>query len=801
MAKDRALSDEQVLAIVLSEIDSASGYASGELADERSDAMDRYLGEKYGDEVDGRSQVRTREVYETVEMILPSLVRIFCDSDNMITFDAVGPEDVRQAEIESDVVNHFYWKENRGFYNTYSVLKDGLMSKTGIVKIWCEDQPSEREEYEGLNDVQLGQLLTDQQYDREIIEYERTEDGHHVVFDTQPLKKRLCIEPMPPEEFGIDAGARSPYVKDANFCYHRSKKTYGELIEAGYDKKKVESLPFDDDVDTQERQARRNLTDEWETFDYSSTLSMRTYWVTEAYIKLDRDGDDINELLKVTLAAGAYSSSNGKLLDIEEVDSIPFCSFSPILLTHKFYGLSIADLTKDLQEIKTVITRQLLDNLYLANNSQMAAHTEYVNIDDLLTKRPGGIVRFEGTQPWESVLGPIRHTEMPHEAFGMLEYLDEMRKHRTGAGDEVAGLDKSSLQNINTGVFALAYDMARMKIELIARICAEVMFRPLFKDIHELLLKNQDTPIQLQIRGEWQQINPSDWRHRENTTVHVGVGQVSRERKMMALDAIMSKQAELIQAGGMGSLIMPHHQYQSYRDYTKAWGLEPSLYWQDPRELPPPQPKQPNAQERLMDAQAQALLMDGQNNAQRNKLEVAKARAEAHLREQELMFKTVEARAKTQLEDMRSRMTQLKTETEMAGKVASMQAEKEKQMLQAAMQGIEIKMDHMKAERDRQAEIYKIQLDSLTKQLISHGITADPEAEDAKDQEDMQEKEMQRQVMGQIAASVVELTDRFMQMQEEAGRPKEITRDGNGLIIAIGGKPVARDRAGRITAV
>ena len=120
MAKTKKLSDSEVVSICRAEITNASGYTSGELSDRRSQAMDYYLGEPLGNEVEGRSQIRTRETLETVEWVLPSLIRLFTDSDNMVLFDPVGPEDVEQAKQETEMVNHVYWKENRGFYNTYA---------------------------------------------------------------------------------------------------------------------------------------------------------------------------------------------------------------------------------------------------------------------------------------------------------------------------------------------------------------------------------------------------------------------------------------------------------------------------------------------------------------------------------------------------------------------------------------------------------------------------------------------------------------------------------------------------------
>ena len=62
-------------------------------------------------------------------------------------------------------------------------------------------------------------------------------------------------------------------------------------------------------------------------------------------------------------------------------------------MPHKFYGLSVYDIISDLQLIKTTLMRNLLDNMYLTNNGRYQVVEGQANLDDLMTSRPGGIVR------------------------------------------------------------------------------------------------------------------------------------------------------------------------------------------------------------------------------------------------------------------------------------------------------------------------------------------------------------------------------------------------------------------------
>ena len=734
MAKSSPISDEQVAAICRSEIDSAAGTASGEISHERAEALDYYYGEPYGDEADGRSQVVTREVMETIEWIMPSLARIFTDSDNLVTFDPVNETDIEQAKLETKACNYVYWKQNRGFYNTYTMLKDALLSKTGILKIYWDDTKEEtKEDYEGLDEIQLGELLADPFTQREILEIEEGELGLlNVTFKVTETSGKVVVEPVPPEEFGIARYARSPYVEDTNFCFHRTLKSFTELVQMGYDIELIRSLPYDEAAQTEEELARRNKTDEEEPFDYVSQESMRNYFITECYIKCDRDGDDIAELLRVTLAGGHYTAGSSRLLGIEEVDNMPFATVSPILMPHKFYGMSLADVTMDLQRITSVLLRQMLDNTYLANNSRTAVNDSHVNMDDLLTSRPGGVVRFKGEGAAGQYITPIPHNSLPQEAYSMMGYLDDVRKQRTGVGDEVAGLDKNALANVNTGVAALAYDAARSKIELIARIIGEVGFKDVFRLIHELLMKHQDREMMLNVAGNFQAVRPSEWRKRQNTTVEIGMGSISKERRMVALEQVMAKQNELVANGGMGTMVQPFQIYESLRDMTEAYGLQPQAYFSDPRFAPPPPPPQPDMQAELAMTHAKALMMDAESKIQKNQLDMARTQAEMQLKMREIELKAQEIQLKADIERMKGELASIQRETDADTKVANLELEMGKQATAQRLEELELQLKAVQEERNQEIELYKTQTNNLTK-LVTEDMKHDGQAEESQE--------------------------------------------------------------------
>ena len=717
MAKNKALSDSEVLSLVEAEISAASGFSNGELAEERADAMDRYLGEPLGDEVEGRSQALTREVLDTVETIMPSMMRIFTDEETLCQFTPIGPEDAPFAEQETKLVNHVFWNMNRGFYNLYTALKDGLLSKSGILMCYFdESENTEREEYTGLNEIEFAQLadpamLASQGVQREIDEIELTEDGINVVFKTTRDKGRVKVDVLPPEEFGVSREARSPFSEDQTFCYARRKMSATQLIEMGYDEDIIKTLPTDDDVETEERLARRHLDDEQEGLYYSNHWSLHTYWITEAYIKLDRNGDGLAENLKVTVAAGTSTGAGARLLDIEEIDRFPFHSWSPILLTHKFYGLSVADLVREIQEIKTALLRGMLDNAYLSNNGRLVVNDDYVELDDVLSSRPNQIIRYNGEGAWNQYIGALPNNPLPNDTFNLMEYMDELKKRRVGAGEETAALDNAALANVNTGVFALAHDKARAKIELIARVFSELCLKSLFLHIHELMRKNVNRELTAEINGQFITTNPATWRERTDVKAVIGVGSVSKERKLLGLEKTLELQAIIAEKTPPGMLVAPQNIYKALYDLMKNNGLQPEYYFSDPAQFQPP-PPQPDpmqqAQMMLMQAQAQNLQADGQSKVMRSQADMQKNQIEAQMKQVEMAAKAQESRLRQQIDGMRMQLEAMRQRSEVDTRQQEM-------VFEQTIKALEVRMQREQMELQQQMMMYKTQLDNIIK--------------------------------------------------------------------------------------
>ena len=569
--KIERLEDLELKNTLQSHIHNSLGFLGGTLSSEREKSLEYYQGDKLGNEIDGRSQVVSTDVADTIESLLPNLLRVFTASDKVVVCEPVKADDAPLADQATAYLNHIFYKENDGFQLLYNFFKDALLEKNGILKIYYDKtQKVEYETYENLTQAEKD-ALNDTQDEIEVVEEKittdekaketfenqikaldqqgvNTEEVETPNFDLYNCKiKRIIskgsikVESVPPEEFLIDRTAIK--LEDANFVAHRVQMTRSELISMGYDKEDVDSLPTADaSTLNTERLARYQNIEDF-PFNTSDNQSTQTITVYENYVRYDADGDGIAELRKI-LSVG---DSSEFILENMPCDSIPFVSVTPIPMPHRFYGRSVSELVEDIQLMKSTVMRQLLDNMYLTNNNRVAVMDGMVNMDDLLTSRPGGVVRTK--QPPNQVMQPIQAQPISQQAFPLLEYLDTVREVRTGVTKYNQGLDSDSLNKTATGISAIM-NQTQMRAELIARIFAETGVKDLFRKMFELSVKYQDKEKIIQLNNQYIPVMPTEWKNRFNVTIQVGLGTGTKEQQLIILNNILDKQLQAFNLQG-----------------------------------------------------------------------------------------------------------------------------------------------------------------------------------------------------------------------------------------------------------
>jgi hypothetical protein len=460
-------------------------------------------------------------------------------------------------------------------------------------------------------------------------------------------KGRVVIENLAPEEFIVSKKTR--LLSDSPFCAHRRLATRSELVAMGFPKKVVDDLPTYNDLEyTTERVARFSNGEQPD--DPSLDPSMQEIEVYEAYMKVDYDGDGIAELRRIVYAGH-------EILENEETDYVPFCSLCPIPMPHKFYGHSLADRVTDLQLIKTTITRQILDNLYLSNNARLMVVDGQVNLDDVLTVTPGGVVRVKNPNAIQPLTVPL----VAGQAFPMLDYMDQIQQKRTGVTQASQGLDPNILTNTTATAVAMMQNAGAARIELIARLFAETGIKDLFRNILHLVCKYQDKQRIIRLRGKFTAIDPREWSNEYDLSINVGLGTGSKEQQMAMIAMVLDKQERIIQQYGPANPLVSVGQYrQTLGKLIEAAGFKDSseFFREITPEMdqalssPPPQQQQPDPMVQAVMAQTQAQIeammakaeADIQVKREKAMADIAlaqeKAAAEIQLKQQELAAQT-----------------------------------------------------------------------------------------------------------------------------------------------------------------
>ncbi len=258
VAAPEAMDDAELQAILNGELTDAVSYIDSDISPIRAKGTEYYRGDPFGNEEDGRSQVVAMEVRDTVSAMMPSLMRVFFSSENVVEFVPRGPEDESGAQQATDYANYVFSADNNGFMQSYAIFKDALVRKCGIAKYWWEETAEVRiEDYSGLDDATVQMLMAEDAEVKVVVSYPDPAISEAMIAEAQmqaaaagvmappvpmlhdvQIKRvlrdgRIRIMAVPPEELIIDRRARS--FEEAGIIAHRQMLTVGELLQMGYD--------------------------------------------------------------------------------------------------------------------------------------------------------------------------------------------------------------------------------------------------------------------------------------------------------------------------------------------------------------------------------------------------------------------------------------------------------------------------------------------------------------------------------------------------------------------------------------
>ena len=658
----QGVTEDDLHGIISAEIDDAVDYVDDVISPERAAAGEYYKGEPFGNEEEGRSQVVSMDVRDTVQAIMPSIMRVFFSANNVVEFAPNGPEDVPSAEQATEYVNYCLTRDNNFFDVCYSSFKDALIRKNGIMKVWWDEEKDVKTiDYSGLDAQAFAVLTSDPDVELRDVEVEmsstetQTPDG--VMMAETPAvysctvvrtttKGRVAVESVPPEEFLIDRQAKS--LEEAEFVAHRRYVTVSDLVKMGYDLDEIEDLGYEttEDFNGNEEAFDRNPNATILGAGRTDLASRKIEYI-EAYVYVDMDGDGIAELRRVCVGGNAY-----KILHNEPCDHIPFVSFCPDPEPHTFFGMSVADVVMDIQLIKSNILRNMLDSLAQSIHPRTAVVEGQVNLEDVMNTEVGGVIRMRAP----GMVKPFSQPFVGQAAFPMLQYMDELRENRTGISKAAAGLDANALQSSTRAAVAATVTAAQQHIELICRIFAETGMKPLFQKVLYLVTTYQDAPRMVRLRNQFVPIDPRVWDAKMDVIVNVALGTGTNEEKLAFLAQVAQKQEMLIQQGGVqNNPLVDLSQYRNTLAQMLALAgyKDPNMFFKDPATQPPPPPPPPpppSPEELLAQVQVQSIQADIQKKAAELELEreemLRKDDRERDKIDADIMLKAAEIEAK-----------------------------------------------------------------------------------------------------------------------------------------------------------
>ena len=526
------LSWEEIQRIALAEIKRGEQFVERSISPDRTQRWDRYYGRPLGNEVKGRSQFMSRDMMETIEWIMPTLIRTFASGDPKVDiFVENQPPVIGQAlvkKIQDDIDRN---REGNLFMLFYQWFKDGLVSGTSFIKVFWEKQFGLREiSFPQLQYAQMKQLEMDP--DVEIIGFQEGQDmvGLPVYTDVKATVKtltqdRLVADNIPHWEFittaqsrDVNDNAPKTHITEVTLDYlKRVSEAFTESDDEPYFKN-LDRLERDDGDSTRKQDSERTqyMDHEDDSEDMPDTdggKGKKIIKLSEHYTQLDVNNDGYLE--DCTIWFG-----NDVMLryEINDDDLVPICSIKPVVDCYKSFGIAWAALLEEIQNLKTVMIRRLLDNFDFQNSGRWFRKPgAVVDIRALLDNVPGGVVTADPDSLVNVAPQPFHPSNLT-----FLDYIDNIKEQRTGSTKYNQGQDSDSLNKTATGI-QMIQSAAQQRIELIARVFAETGLVDFYRKSALLYQKYLTKPFTISVKGQQVQVTPEMLQGEIYAKVNMGV--------------------------------------------------------------------------------------------------------------------------------------------------------------------------------------------------------------------------------------------------------------------------------------
>ena len=505
------------------------------------DAFDFYYGVNYMKDVEGRSKVYTSDLADTVEWVLPALMKIFASGDDVTALQPRKQEYAKQVENHNELVNYQLKVKNNWFIILNDWFKDALLLKRGAVKRqWYVHKDEDEKEFEGATEEELVKYASEKdvkaikvkkenivspaappQFDPQtgqevpgapevksydgIIEYE--------FEDEYPL-----VEAVPSEEYGFPVDTRD--IENCSFFYHRVK--YDEWAfknrfgEKAFNKAKELKDSFLDITDDLSVDQERFVDINGVAIKFFFDINQNKWLVYECYFP---NPDNGKPWVRAICGNQLLEDKRNKY------KMPPFRLLTPIKLSHRIIGVSMYDLLKDLQKIRTSLLRQMLDTGYQNLNGRWVIDPTRISFEDFLkSNRPGGVIRTKDGNPAdEKSIREIQGKGLPSFSFELYETISKEKDYHTGVPRSFQGVNTQVLNKTMRGQNQQV-QQAQQRIEMMARLFAEMGIAPLVSDIVDMNSRFMKKETALKVVNDWIVVTPEDVNAKADVIINVGLG-------------------------------------------------------------------------------------------------------------------------------------------------------------------------------------------------------------------------------------------------------------------------------------
>ena len=526
--------------------------------------------------VEGRSKLTTTDSRDMIETIKPDLLEIFAGGDDVVSVQPQEETDTEGVKRQEILVNKQLKIRNQWYITCNDVISDALELKTGGAKItWHKETKYIDKTYEGLTDEEF--IAKINQPDTEVLEHtevitqqaeidpltgmtlspaikEHTLKLRYVINDEYPK-----IEPIPAEKLGFPINAKD--IQDAPFMYHICTYPKWEFMKVFNKKAKdiekyISSYP---ESDTGGVEQQRFAEFGKPTFMYDK--DSQEYIVYECYYREPDTGD-----WKITHICGKEEL----LTEDNSYGKYPFRIATPVKLSHRIIGLSIPDLLKEIQKARTALFRQIYDNAYLANSRRYFLDPSRLNLDDYLNNTAtNSVIRCKGDP--RGIVLPEEKAPLPPEIFSFWEMLNVEKDYH--------GITPRSYQGVNPNVLNKTFRgqnqqiaQAGKRLMMMARLFAEMFFKPLVCDVIDLNLKFLTKKTQVRYLNDWIEISPDNIVGKYDVVVNVGLGTGSKDQTIVYMQQLMGLYAQIYKAGI--PIVNGQNVHNAMKELVKAMGFQ-----------------------------------------------------------------------------------------------------------------------------------------------------------------------------------------------------------------------------------